>query len=74
MKTFYLDIHLKNGNILYTYIDTNHSKDRLIYELKEKDVIMYLQLRENGHEVIINKDDISYIELPYIEEVEKLNA
>lgn len=64
MNTFYVDFWLKNEVVIETYIDTNRDGINLLYNLTNiKSPYIEANLRENGHLIAINKDEIACIEI-----------
>lgn len=64
MNTFYVDFWLKNEVVIETYFDTNNDDTTLLARLvNTTQSYIIANLRENGHIIAINKDEIACIEI-----------
>ena len=73
MKIYYLDVYLKNGEKLETYIETIHNQETLLTHIrnmceKSKNFIK-LNLNGNGNLIIIKLSEIVCVEIRKMEEV-----
>ena len=69
MKTIYIDFWLKNEVVIETYFDTNLDNTTLLAKLvNATQSYIITNLRENGHLIAINKEEIACIEIMNKEE------
>ena len=64
MNAYYIDFWLKNDVVIQTYFDTNSDNITLLAKLvNTTQSYIITNLRENGHIIAINKDEIACIEI-----------
>lgn len=63
MNTFYVDFWLKNEVVIETYFDTNSDELTLLSKLLNNEKNIITNLRENGHIIAINREEIACIEI-----------
>ena len=64
MNTYYIDFWLKNEVVIETYIDTNLKDTTLLARLvNTTQSYIIANLRENGHLIAINNEEIACIEI-----------
>lgn len=66
MKTYYLDIYLKNGERFEIYIDSDYSNNlAFLYYLTEQSKAKNLvgNIRSNSHFISIKKEEIASVEI-----------
>ena len=64
MNTYYIDFWLKNEIVIETYFDTNLDDTTLLARLvNTTQSYIITNLRENGHLIAINREEIVCIEI-----------
>lgn len=64
MNSIYIDFWLKNEVVINAYIDTNYSEEIVLEKIiSSKIPYIRVNLRENGHLIAINKEEIACIEI-----------
>lgn len=63
MNTIYVDFWLKNEVVIESYFDTNSDELTLLSKLLNNEKNIITNLRENGHLIAINKEEIACIEI-----------
>jgi len=68
MNTFYIDFWLKNEVVVETYVDTLLGGREILEKLiSNRSPYIEANLRENGHLIAINKEEIACIEIMHEE-------